>query len=371
MTKLDKNASIEKISHNFISATLSKSVKESRFIKVKINIKPNFTYYIEEYTQTQSFQKTVSKTELLDYLKNNIGTNFKNAIIKTDDATVNFFTNKKGFTRVLWQNVTFDKKINAETFVQNRQKKYILQEGEPVPFLVELGLMTKEGKIYAKQYDKFRQINRFLEFIDDILPKLMQNAFHSKLQIIDFGCGKSYLTFALYHFLTKLRKIDCQIIGIDLKQDVIEFCKNLAKSCAYDGLHFFCDDIRNFGAKQIDDLEVQNVMPDLVITLHACDVATDFALEFAVKNNAKVILSVPCCQHELNNYLSKKENAKNTNETVKPFLKHGIIRDKFLSLATDCLRGELLERMGYKVQMLEFIDMEHTSKNVLIRAVKR
>ncbi len=209
--------------------------------------------------------------------------------------------------------------------------------------------MNADGSIVRQRYDKFKQINRFLEFIQDILPKLPRE---KELTIIDFGCGKSYLTFAMYYYLKELNNYSIRIIGLDLKDDVINHCNQLSKRYGYDGLTFLHGDIADFtGVTSVD----------MVVTLHACDTATDYALYKAISWNAKVILSVPCCQHELNKQIK--------NETLAPIFSYGIIKERMASLMTDGLRGEILESVGYKTQLLEFIDMEHTPKNILIRAV--
>lgn len=211
--------------------------------------------------------------------------------------------------------------------------------------------MTKEGKIVRTRYDKFRQINRFLEFIEDILPQLPSDR---EITILDFGCGKSYLTFAMYYYFRELKKLDVNIIGLDLKEDVIAICNGLAEKYGYEKLHFYQGDIASYTGRD----EV-----DMVVTLHACDTATDYALEKAVKWNAKVILSVPCCQHELNRQIANKE--------LYPIMDYGILKERMAALLTDGIRAKLLENAGYETQILEFIDMEHTPKNLLIRAVKR
>ena len=209
---------------------------------------------------------------------------------------------------------------------------------------------TKEGKIVHSRYDKFRQMNRFLEFIEDIVPELPKDR---ESVIIDFGCGKSYLTFAMYYYLKELKKYDVHIIGLDLKEDVIRKCNGLAEKYGYEKLHFLCGDIAEYEG-------VQKV--DMVVTLHACDKATDYALAKAVEWDAQVILSVPCCQHELNDQIQ--------NKLLSPVLKYGLLKERMSALLTDGIRAELLESKGYSTQILEFIDMEHTPKNLLIRAVK-
>ena len=233
----------------------------------------------------------------------------------------------------------------------NRAKHYILEEGRPVPFLIDLGVQTKDGKIVHSRYDKFRQINRFLEFIEDILPTLPKE---ETVRILDFGCGKSYLTFAMYYYLHDLKGYDVEITGLDLKEDVIAQCNLLGRKYGYEKLTFLKGDIA--------DYEMRDRV-DMVVTLHACDTATDFALAKAVKWNVKVILSVPCCQHEVNRQICNKELAS--------VLRYGIIKERMSALITDALRAGLLEAEGYETNILEFIDMEHTPKNLLIRAVKR
>lgn len=238
-----------------------------------------------------------------------------------------------------------------QELAHNRKKKYILEEDVPVGFLIDLGVQTPQGKIVRSAYDKFRQINRFLEFIEDVLPVLEDK---EVIRILDFGCGKSYLTFAIYHYLHELMQKEVQIIGLDLKEDVIAHCNALKDKYGYTNLQFLTGDIKDYTGQD----EV-----DMVVTLHACDVATDFALYKALKWNAAVILSVPCCHHEVNRQIR--------NEALRPMLNYGIVKDRMAALATDSLRGLILERQGYDTQLLEFIDMTHTPKNILIRAVKR
>jgi SAM-dependent methyltransferase len=232
----------------------------------------------------------------------------------------------------------------------NRQKNYILKEGTHIPFLIALGVMTQDGKVIAKKYDKFRQVNRFLEMIQDVVEYLPKNR---PIEIVDFGCGKAYLTFALYHYLRNLSSLPVHITGLDLKQEVIASCQKLAVELGYEDLHFKMGDINHYNpAGKID----------LVITLHACDTATDAALAKAVDWKAEVILCVPCCQHELYGQIK--------NQELTSLLSHGILRERFSALVTDAARAELLTGAGYETQILEFIDMEHTPKNLLLRAIK-
>jgi len=242
-------------------------------------------------------------------------------------------------------------KQRAAGLEHNKVKQYILQEGKPIAFLVGLGVQSPDGKVTKARYDKFRQINRYLEFIEDVLEELPSDR---TIRIIDFGCGKSYLTFAMYYYLHELQGRDVRITGLDLKEEVIDHCNELARSCGYEQLQFEKGDISTYtGADQVD----------MVVTLHACDTATDYALEKAVKWGAKVIMAVPCCQHEVNRQIHCRE--------LKPVLQYGLIRERMSALITDAVRANLLTNQGYDTQILEFIDMEHTPKNLLIRAVKR
>lgn len=379
-----------------LSAVFSKPSKEAQAVLgkpyTKIRVKWNVDsvcYQAEFFTEKQSFQKTFSSSEFEVFVKQHAGTSFKNVIETTESEEITILANRHGEIKTLTKKImnssnsnieteksTIQKsaKIRAGTMMNlssfGKKKNYILEEGRPVPFLVKLGVMTKEGKVIAPKYDKFRQINRFLEFIKDIVPEVIslsknnENSFtkENPLRISDFGCGKSYLTFAIYYYLTELLHIPVEITGIDLKEDVIENCAALAKQLGYDGLHFFCGDVALFSEKQT---------PDIMITLHACDTATDYALNYAIKCGAKAILSVPCCQHEINLQLEKNSSSNSEQGPFASLERYGLLRERFASLATDALRAEYLEQSGYKVQVLEFIDMEHTPKNILLRAVRK
>ena len=363
-----------------ISVTLSKpnsNVEEElgkAFEKIKIKIENSAqgtSYFAEMFTKTQVFHQHFTEAQLQDFLEKHAGKTFKNCVERSDSSEITIMANKKGkitrLERPLPQNQKNSASSNSLKILPAAKKKnYLLPEGNPVPFLVLLGLMNSDGKVIKSKYDKFRQINRFLEFVDDILQPVLElkqkagEGPESPVRIADFGCGKSYLTFAVHYLLTQIKGISCQIEGLDLKEDVIKYCNDITNKLELKNLIFHTGNISDYSGKD---------NPDIVITLHACDTATDFALEYAVERGAKAILSVPCCQHQINQELGKQKT-DNLPQAFEPLLKWGIIREKFSSLVTDALRGQWLENQGYKVQMLEFIDMEHTPKNILIRAIK-
>lgn len=320
------------------------------FIKIKVRpvmIRDSLYFQVSRYTDKQVFHENMTAEDALETLSGWILHDFRQAQIRMQDEMVTVLVSKKGKATVKSKKAAC---IETQNLEHNRKKRYIIEEGTAVPFMIDLGVMTESGKIIRTRYDKYRQINRFLEFIEDILPELPTDR---TVHIIDFGCGKSYLTFAMYYYLKVLKHYDIRITGLDLKQKVIEDCQALADQYGYDGLQFLCGDIADYnGTDEVD----------MVVTLHACDTATDYALYKAVKWHASVILSVPCCQHEL--------NRKMQCETLSGAFQYGLIKERTAALMTDAMRGQLLEMKGYKTQLLEFIDMEHTPKNILIRGVK-
>ncbi len=305
----------------------------------------------EEFANNQVFHTNMDKEMAVEQICDSLIKEYKQLDLQCQDITYSALVSKKGKSTIKSNRVQLGKVIDLS---HNRKKKYILDGDEVIPFLVDLGVQTKEGKIVDKKYKKYKQINRFLEFVRDVLPQLKAGQKPGNpLRIIDFGCGKSYLTFAVYYYLKVMNGMDVEMIGLDLKTDVIKHCNELAKKYDYQELRFSQGDISSYeGASQVD----------MVITLHACDTATDFAMDKAVRWGANVILSVPCCQHEMNGRIE--------NELLQPLLRYGILKERFSALLTDALRAELLTQQGYEVQILEFIDMEHTPKNLLIRAVK-
>lgn len=320
------------------------------FIKIKVRpvmIRDSLYFQVSRYTDKQVFHENMTAEDALEILSGWILHDFRQAQIRMQDEMVTVLVSKKGKATIKSKKAAC---IETQNLEHNRKKQYIIEEGTAVPFMIDLGVMTESGKIIRTRYDKYRQINRFLEFIEDILPELPTDR---TVHIIDFGCGKSYLTFAMYYYLKVLKHYDIRITGLDLKQKVIEDCQALADRYGYDGLQFLCGDIADYnGTDEVD----------MVVTLHACDTATDYALYKAVKWHASVILSVPCCQHKL--------NRKMQCETLSGAFQYGLIKERTAALMTDAMRGQLLEMKGYKTQLLEFIDMEHTPKNILIRGVK-
>ena len=361
---LEKREEVKKIFEDFLDDSLLRIILSNPAFKdgagpckaLKVRVRPvmlkgGMVFQAEELTEKQAFHRNLTREEGVSYLLGLMESGFKQAEVESSRGQARVLVGKKG-------TVTIKVKKNQQKMVaapnvasHNRQKRYILEEGKPVAFLEDLGVMTADGKVVRSRYDKFRQINRFLEFIEDILPRLDKSR---ENVIIDFGCGKSYLTFAMYYYLHELKGYEVRIIGLDLKQDVIDHCNRLSVAYGFDKLKFYHGDIASYDG-------VDHV--DMVVTLHACDTATDYALEKAVKWNASVILSVPCCQHELNKQMD--------NELLRPVLQYGLIKERMAALYTDALRAEILENRGYRTQILEFIDMEHTPKNILIRAVKQ
>lgn len=331
-----------------VQATISQPRQKSNELK-RIKLKPveiKGEYMIQLEYQYERILK--HENVLIDQVAtklDQIFTDFRQMHAQFSDETVQVQLSKKN--KVIWKS---DKKQNATpiNLSHNRKKQYLLNADTPHPFLIRLGVQTEDGKVKKQKFDKFKQINRFLEFIEDSLKHLPKDR---TIRILDFGSGKSYLTFALYHYLKIEKGLDIAVTGLDLKKEVIEECNRIAQDLQYDQLQFLVGDINDYNDEQ---------SIDMVVTLHACDVATDMALARAVRWGAKVILSVPCCQHELNRQLKSPQ--------LDVMLDYGIIRERFASLATDSIRAQILELVGYEAQLLEFIDLENTPKNILIRA---
>ena len=344
------NTDLKDITISGVRGTCEAAKIKIRPVILKGNVVYQATSYVESKVLHANYEAQELASKLLDWMQYS----YKQMQVHTRTLEATVLVSKKGKVTIKQRKLAADNPF-VMVAAHNREKNYILKEGIPVDFLVDLGVMTSEGKIIKARYDKFRQINRFLEFIQDILPALemrKKDKDQKRLHIIDFGCGKSYLTFAMYYYLKVLKGYDIAVTGLDLKKDVIANCNVLAKKYGYDSLEFLHGDIASYeGTESVD----------MVVTLHACDTATDYALYKAVLWNAKVILSVPCCQHELNRQIQ--------SDACGALFQYGLIKERMAALVTDGLRGELLNCAGYKTQILEFIDMEHTPKNILIRAV--
>ena len=327
----------------------NKKDKENKYNKININFKEskNKKYYqVEKYTDKQVFHENIEIEDLRDHLLDYMENSYKQLAAWSENNTFDLKISKKGKVFLGKKNANNSNLINKD---HNKKKNYILEEGMIIEPLIDLGVFTKEGKVVKSKYDKYKQINRFVEIIDDEIKKND----YKELTILDFGCGKSYLTFILYYYFVEIKKINVKMIGLDLKEDVIKKCNEIAKRYNYDNLHFELGDINGFK---------YNNKVDMVITLHACDTATDYALYNAIKWNSKMIFSVPCCQHEFNSQMKANE--------LSILTKYGIVQERVAALMTDSVRANLLECAGYKTQLLEFIDIAHSPKNILIRASK-
>jgi SAM-dependent methyltransferase len=327
---------------NLVSATLS-DPRGGALSRVRIRpvlLRGKRRYQFESHRGPKALHRNLDLPEAQAELRSLLGT-FRQAVIATEEADI----------RVAHGKVTTAPASRAPAGgTHDRVKRRLLTEGRPIDFLVRLGVMTREGRVVAARQDKFRQMNRYLELVDDVLGELPKG----RLRAVDFGCGKSYLTFALHHLLRNVRKLDVEIVGLDLKEDVIRDCSSIAQDLGLEGLRFEVGDIGGF--QGVD-------RADLVVSLHACDTATDDALARAVAWGATLVFAVPCCQHEVARSIAC--------ETQASLLRHGILKERVASLVTDALRAELLEMAGYSVQVIEFVDTEHTPKNLMIRAVRR
>lgn len=343
----ETNEYILKIFENdIVKAVISKPAdKNCEYKKITI-AKMNNSYQLAKYTEKQVFHENITSEKIAERCIELIDNAYLQFNAWSESKEFSIMITKKG--KVFYKAKNTTNQPSAAPAEHNRQKQYILQEGTVIEPLVDMGIFTKEGKVVKAMYDKYKQINRLIEIIDDSVKQKD----YKTLNIIDFGCGKSYLTFIVYYYLTEIKGIDATIIGLDLKKDVIEKCNKAAEKYGYKNLHFELGDINGYKCPF-------NV--DMVITLHACDTATDFALYNAINWGAKMIFSVPCCQHELNSQIK--------TENLSVLTRYGIIQERFSALLTDSIRGNLLEYCGYKTQLLEFIDFAHTPKNILIRAV--
>ena len=336
-----------------------KSLPYKKVIIRPLLIGGEYVYQAEYYYEKKVFHDNLSKDEAISTALMLIVQDFKQINAFTETEEIQVLASKPDVPKIIRKSTASAAsaskksccKTEADRFSHNREKKRFIPEGKPCDFLTYLGVMDENGKVHQKHYAKFRQINRYLEIVDDTIEYLPKDI-GRPVRIIDFGCGKAYLTFALYYYLKVLQGRDVEIIGLDLKEDVIEFCSKVAKELGYTELKFLLGDIADY----------TNDYADMVVTLHACDTATDYALINAVKWNAPIILSVPCCQHELFSQIDE--------DVHNAMFKHGILKERFTEILTDGLRALKLEEAGYKVACIEFTSLEHTARNIMIRAVK-
>ena len=330
-------------------AVFSQPIDKTDYIKVSIRpvmLRGALYYQLEAFRDNKAFHRNLSGEELLKVVEDTLESRYRQALVVTETETVQYSMKRDGsYKRHASASVPLPGKIQSH----NREKEYILKEGDNIPALVDLGVFTADFKIVRAKYDKYKQINRFIELIDHAFKDYGRDS----ITILDFGCGKSYLTFILYYYFAVKRKIKATIIGYDIKEDVVQRCGEIAKKYGYDGLEFVKADVTK------DVLTDRSI--DMIVTLHACDVATDFALHYAITKKAEFIFSVPCCQHEVNSSIRKGGD-------LDILLKYGIIKERVSALLTDAIRASVLEDMGYTVDMIEFIDFDHSPKNIMVRA---
>ena len=330
-------------------AVFSQPIDKTDYQKVNIRpvlLKGKLLYQLERFRDNKAFHQNLDADTLLKLIEGEVESRYRQALVVTDTETIQYSMKANGsYKRHATASVPLPGKIQSH----NREKEYILKEGENIPALVDLGVFTSEFKIVRAKYDKYKQINRFIELIDHAFKDYGKE----EITILDFGCGKSYLTFILYYYFAIKRGIRATIIGYDLKADVVKRCGEIAKKYGYEGLEFVHADVTK------DVLTDRSI--DMIVTLHACDVATDFALHYAIQKKADFIFSVPCCQHEVNSSIHK-------GGELDILLRHGIIKERVSALLTDSIRANVLEDMGYNVDMIEFIDFDHSPKNIMIRA---
>lgn len=335
---------------NIIKIVLSQPSEDCEYSKISIKpilIKGVLRFQLERFKDKKVFHLNLKKEEFIPWFEENGDMKFKQALVTTENETLHYHAKGKNYSRKVAEN-SVTKKVPLS---HNREKNYILKEGENIPALVELGVFSKDFKIIKSKYDKYKQINRFIELVDDEFSKIDKK----DITILDFGCGKSYLTFILYYYFSVKKGMNTKIIGYDLKKDVVENCNSIAEKYGYDNLKFVVSDVTK------DNLYNEKI--DMIVTLHACDTATDYALNYAISKNVKHIFSVPCCQHEINSQIKKGGD-------MDILLKYGIIKERVSALLTDSIRANALEAMGYEVDVIEFIDFEHSPKNIMLRAKK-
>ena len=329
--------------------TASKPFDVAKYTRItlrRVVIKGAQYFQAEKYTSTQVFHENIPCEELSDWLEANAAFKYGQICVVLAYSDVTYIFSKDGRVKHM-QRSTVSKA--TKDFSNNRSKNYILNEGDNIPALVDLGVFTRDFKVASSMFDKFKQINRFVEILDDEIKQ-----FDGKeITLLDFGCGKSYLTFIIYHYLTVVKGLSARIIGYDLKADVVQHCNELAQKYGYDKLSFVVADVSK------DKLYDEKI--DVVVSLHACDTATDYALYYAVSHNVEFVFSVPCCQHEVNSTIKR-------GGELDTLLKYGIVKERVSALLTDTVRAMLLEDEGYTVDVMEFVDLAHSPKNLMLRA---
>ena len=323
-----------------------KKQKDSEYAKITVRpfaSKKGTMWQLEKYKNNQVFHENMSESDFLSWLEGTADTLFKQCCLTAEGTTVHYTLFADKIKRKVTGNA-----VTAKVQSHNKEKEYILKQGENIPALVDLGVFSNDFKIIKSKYDKYKQINRFIEIVDDAFRKLGKDS----ITILDFGCGKSYLTFIIYHYFTVIRGIKATVIGYDLKEDVVRHCNETAEKYGYENLKFYVNDVTK---GELFEGEV-----DMVITLHACDIATDFALYHAISHKVPHIFSVPCCQHEINNSIRKGGD-------FDILLSHGLIKERFSALLTDSIRAEILKKCGYETDIIEFVDFAHSPKNLMLR----
>ena len=335
---------------NIVKAVLSQPTKEAEYTKITVKpvmIKGSLRFQLERFKDNKVYHLNLQKEQFIPWFEENADLKYKQILITEKERSIHYHLKGNNYGKKVSENKT-KKDVPLS---HNREKAYILKEGENIPALVELGVFTPDFRIVKAKYDKYKQINRFIELVDDEFSRFDKK----DITILDFGCGKSYLTFILYYYFAVKRGMNTKIIGYDLKKDVVENCNKIAEKYGYDNLKFVVSDVTK------DTLYDEKI--DMIVTLHACDTATDYALNYAIGKGAKHIFSVPCCQHEVNKQIKKGGD-------MDILLKYGIIKERVSALLTDSIRATVLEAMGYTVDVIEFIDFEHSPKNIMLRAKK-
>ena len=346
--RLELEAALPELQKAVLSQPIDKTA-DTRISIRPVAVRGKRLYQVERFRGDKVFHQNLDGEQLLRALGSELEGRYRQALILSGENSRQYSLKKTGLYKVSGSPATVPRPGGEN--LHNREKEYLIREGEPVPALVDLGVFTPDYRVVKARYDKYRQINRFLELIDQNFAEDRRR----EITILDFGCGKSYLTFILYYYFSVRRGMDVKIIGYDLKEDVVERCNTVAEKYGYSGLRFVHADVSR------DVLYGEKV--DMVVTLHACDTATDYALHYAIEKKAEAIFSVPCCQHEINSSIRR-------GGELDLFMRHGIVKERMSALLTDSIRALILEDLGYTVDLIEFTDFENSPKNLMIRAIR-